>query len=456
MTGKQVDVAVLGGGPAGYVGAIRAAQLGFKVALIEAEAIGGICLNWGCIPSKSLMHAAKRLGQVRKASELGIAGVDSDKIKPDWPAMLKKSDANVKKLTGGVGQLLKRNGVEVIRGYGRVVDKQHLQVNDIVLEFNHLILATGTEYVLPDWAQGVDSILTPKAIFALPEMPTDLLIVGAGVVGVEMATLFADLGTTVTVVEKQSTFMPYLDGDLRQALERSLKKRKVRLMTGQAAVGYDKGSVILSDDTALQASTVLWATRRKASTEAFQPLIDAGLEMEGGYIKTDALSRSTLAHVYAAGDNNGRFMLAHVAAREGQTAAEAIFGKAREMLYDFMPYNLYGNPEIASVGLTEKQAEAKGFIVKTGKFPFSANGKALIEGDTEGFVKVVYDAKYGEILGVHMAAPNATDLIGEAALLMQSEATVWDLAATVHPHPTLSETLMEAAFKGLERPVHML
>lgn len=456
MTEQNVDVAVLGGGPAGYVGAIRAAQLGFKVALIEGEALGGICLNWGCIPSKSLMHAAKILNQVRGASGLGIAGIDPAAIQPDWPAMLKKADANVAKLTGGVGQLLKRNGVEVIQGWGQVLDKQHIEVGDRSIAFHHLILATGTEYVLPDFARDDPSILTPKELFRLPELPKEVVIVGAGVVGVELATLLADLGAAVTLVEKQSTLMPYLDDDLRQAVERALKKRKVRLRTGQAVTGWQEGKILLADGAEIQTQTVIWATRRQARVDAIQPLIDAGLQLKNGYIVTDALSRTTLAHVYAAGDANGRFMLAHVAAREGQTAAEAIHGKATEILYDFMPYNLYGSPEIASVGLTERQAEAKGFIVKSGKFPFTANGKALIEGDTDGFVKVVYDVQYGEILGVHIAAPNATDLIGEAALLMQSEATVWDLAGTVHPHPTLSETLMEAAFKGLDRPVHML
>lgn len=459
MSEHKFDIVILGAGPGGYVAALRAAQLDLKTAIIEKDAVGGMCLNWGCIPSKTLMASADLYQKIQDAKRFGLTGVNFKDVTPDWDAMNKRAKRVVGRLTKGVQTLLDRNGVTTIMGEGVITDLGKIKVNDDIIEYDNLVIATGSRYPIPDFAKDADNFYTPRTIYQMDDLPKSMTIIGAGVVGIEFALLFSNLGVNVEIVEKSKHFMPYMDDDLIKMMEQTLRRNKVKLHLNAEAVDVsDNGLTIEKDgETETIASDIyLSAVTRQANLSGLDYLLERGLELRRGYIRTDLRCRTTLANVYAVGDVNGRFMLAHVASKEGTTAVETIAGEGRDLVYDLMPYNLYATPEFASVGLTEKQAEAKGFIVETGKFPLTANGKALAENHTEGFIKVVYDKKYGEILGVHIAAYNATDLIGEAVMSMQVESTVWDVAASVHPHPTLSETFMEAAFKGVDRPIHIL
>jgi dihydrolipoamide dehydrogenase len=460
MSDTTFDIIIVGGGPGGYVAALRAAQGGLKVALVERENIGGMCLNWGCIPSKSIQAGSDLLDKVKKASEYGLTGVDFKTIKPDWKAMLKRADDVVNRLTRGVKTLLDKNGVVTISGEAQVLSRTEVKVDKTSYTCSDLILATGSSYPIPDWVSAKKNLLNPKTVYHIDALPKKMVVIGAGVVGVEFAMLFSTLGVEVELVEQTTDLMPYMDKDLIQTLNLTLKKSRIKLHLGWKATELSsKGLTIAKEtDTAtLTADYFLLATRRKPNLDGLKTLLDEGMETDkNGYVRTDLRARTTLPHIYAVGDLNGRFMLAHVASAEGTCAVETILGKGRDLVYDMMPYNLYGKMEFASVGLTQNEAEKRGFLVATGKFPFAANGKALAEGNADGFVKVVYEKQLGEILGVHIAAPNATDLISESVMAMQVESTVWDVASSVHPHPTLSEAFLEATFKGMEQPLHTL
>jgi len=455
---SKYDVLVLGGGPGGYVAALRASAGGLRTALVEMETVGGMCLNWGCIPSKALIQSAKNLNVVRNASAWGIRGIKGSEARPDWQAMLKRSHKIVKKLTRGVEFLLKNNGVDLYSGFGRVLDRQRLQVNDKELKYEHLIIATGSGYELPAGPDAGPGIYSPKTIYGMEELPETLLIAGAGNVGVEFALLFAGLDVKVTLVEKGVQMMSYLDEDVAQELSGMLKRSGVTVLH-ETECHIDKEGIILKDrngrETVPETDVLLWTPARKANMKGLETLQAEGLGMtREGYIESDEHCRTNLNKVYAVGDVNGRVMLAHTASREGSTAVEHILGRGKALNYELIPFNLYASTEIASVGLTEAQAGEEKYDYSSGKFNFSANGKALAEDSSRGFVKVIYEKKYGEILGVHIVSENATDLISEAVLAMQGEATIWDLAMTTHPHPTLSEAILEAAFKGLDEPLH--
>ena len=288
-----------------------------------------------------------------------------------------------------------------------------------------------------------------------------MIITGAGVIGVEFAMLFSSLGVNVEIIEYSDAIMPYMDDDLIRALKQTLRKNKVKLHLGYKATKYSADGIEIenlsnNEKKLLKADVYLSALSRQGNLEGLDALIDDGMELHKGYIKTDLRGRTSLPHIYAVGDINGRMMLAHVASVEGTTAVDTILNKGKDLVYDMMPYNLYGKLELASVGLTEKEALERGFLTATGKFSLSANGKALAEATADGFVKVVYEKQYGELLGIHIAADNATDLIGESVMAMQLESTVWDAAAAVHPHPTMSEAFLEAVFKGIDKPLHTL
>jgi dihydrolipoamide dehydrogenase len=455
---KKFDIVILGGGPGGYVAALKAAQMKNSVALIEKESIGGMCLNWGCIPSKALLKSAKVYDSVLKSKEFGIDGVENEKISVNWKNMKDRAFKVVDKLTNGVKFLLEKNGVQIFKGTGNVIDRNTILVNDEKIEFDNLIIATGSSYSAIG-GDDANKIFTPKSIYSIEKLPKSIAIIGGGIIGVEFAYLFASFGVNVMLFEKKKHIIPFMDDDVITYTERMLKKKKVKLFLESKVIEFKDSELIFESKGEIKKEKpeiVISVTTRKASLNGVEYLADNGLKVIDGYIKTDLRSRTTLQNVYAVGDVNGLWMLAHVASVEGITAVETINGKGSDLAYDMMPVCIYSNPEISCVGLTERGALERGFLVEVGKFPLSANGKALAEGSSDGFVKVISDKKYGEILGVHIVADDATDLIGESVLAMQLEGTLYDVAAAVHPHPTLAETFLEASLKGMGTPLHTL
>jgi dihydrolipoamide dehydrogenase len=457
---KQFDIVIIGAGPGGYVAAIKARQMGAKVALIEKQDIGGVCLNWGCIPTKALLKSAKVYRQFMHAEEYGIKVKDKSAILIDWPAMLKRKDGIVKRLTGGIKTLLDRNGVETIKGYAEVIDAHHVLVNGETIETKDLIIATGASPVIPpiegvkeSYERGI--IVTSKGILALDAVPNRLVIIGGGVIGIEFATLFAALGTEVTIIEKADNILLAIDDEVRNAYLKILAREKVKIYTKAEVKSVNNNVVMYQLDGELQqiqADKILMSVGTKPNLNGLEKL---NLETTRLGVVTNDKMETSIKHVYAIGDVNGKFMLAHVASAEGIIAVENIMGKESDLDYKRIPACVYGFPEIASVGITEKEAKEKGIKYKTSKFPLSANGKALAEGESEGFIKIIVDKQYGEVIGMHILAVNATDMIAEAVTTMELEGTVYELAKAIHPHPTLSEIVMEAAHGAIDRAIHI-
>ena len=451
-------IAILGGGPGGYVAAIKAAQLGAETVLIEKSEVGGVCLNEGCIPTKTLLKSAKMYQDILNSASYGIKLGNKHEISLDWPTMLKRKDTVVGQLTSGVKGLLEKNGVEVVSGYGEVLDSFTIRVDGRTIAAEHLIIATGSRPNIPpipglenSMAEGhsVDS----TGALNLPEIPGELVIVGGGVVGIEFAALFNALGSKVTVLEKFSV-LGGLDQDLRQYMLRILRKKGVEIYEGAEIERFAGAEVFAQVEGArrqFQADKIIVSLGRRPNIEAVQSL---GLELEGLGIRTDLRLETSIPGVYAVGDVNGKQMLAHVASAEGIVAVENILGGNAAINYDKVPAGIYSFPEVAVVGLTEEEAARRGHQLKIGTFPLAANGKALADGEAEGFVKIVADDKYGEVLGVHIIAAQATDLISEAVATLELEGTIHDLAGAIHPHPTSSEIIMEAAQATIDQAIH--
>jgi dihydrolipoamide dehydrogenase len=457
---KKYDIIIIGAGPGGYVAAIKAAQLGAKVALIEKEALGGVCLNIGCIPTKALIQRAKIFRNIINSEKYGIS-LDKKSLKADWPAIVKRKDEIVKRLTGGVGMLLSRNGVEVIKGEAKVLDPNHVEVNGEILEAKNLILATGASPIVPPIpgvkeAYEAGIIVTSKELLSLENLPEKLVIIGGGVIGVEFATIFGTFGTQVTIIEKLDRILMNVDDDARNLILKILKRNNIEIITeatvtavNESEVSYEKDGKTIS----VSAQKILMSVGMRPNTKAFEHL---NLSTERGAIITNERLQTSIPNVYAIGDLNGKMMLAHVASHEGIVAVENIMGKNSTVDYSKMPSGIYGFPEIAMVGLTETQAQEQGYDYQVGRFPFSALGKALADGETDGFVKIIADKKYGEIIGVHIVAENAMEMISEGSITMELEGTTSEISNTVHPHPSLSEAFMEAAMAALNKPIHTL
>lgn len=453
-------IAILGGGPGGYVAAIKAAHLGAKTVLIEGGEVGGVCLNEGCIPTKTLLKSAKVYQDILNSENYGIRVSKEGAVTIDWAAMLGRKDKVVAQLTGGVKQLLKRNGVDVIKGYGEVRDPHTIVVNGQTVTAENLIIATGSRPNLPPIPGLEESLaaglaVTSTGALEFLEIPQELVIVGGGVVGIEFAALFNALGSQVTVLEKFSV-LASLDSDLREYMQRTLGKKGVQILEGVEVERFEGATVLArvnGETKAFQGDKVIVSLGRKPNVEAVKVL---GLAMEGPAIRTNERLETSLKGVYAIGDVNGKQMLAHVASAEGIVAVENILGGQSTIDYDKVPAAIYSFPEVAVVGLTEEEAKRRGHKLKIGNFPLAANGKALAEGEAEGFVKIVADEQYGEVLGVHIIAAQATDLISEAVATLQLEGTVYDLAQAIHPHPTSSEIIMEAAHATIDQAIHFM
>lgn len=455
---KKYDVIILGGGPGGYVAAIKAGQNNLKVALIEKEVVGGVCLNHGCIPTKTLLKNAKVYKTLTHASDYGVT-IDGS-IGYDWSKMMKRKNIVVKKLTMGVAGLLKKNGVDVYSGLGTVVAKDKVEVNGETLTCKHLILATGASPIVPP-IDGLKEAYekgfarTSKELLQIDHVPKNLVIIGGGVIGVEFATIFSSLGTKVTIIEKLDGILPMIDDDIRTAYTKILKREGIDIFANAEVKAVKGKKVVYSlegKDVEVVADSILVSVGMRANTKGLEAL---DLKMEKGAIVTDDKLRTNIENVYAIGDVNGKYMLAHVASHEGITVIENLLGKDKQMNYSRMPNAVYGSPEIASVGMTEKELKEKGIKYRASSFPLMASGKALADNEKDGFIKLLVSEQYKEILGAHILSYNASDLIAELGVTMELEGTAYEIANTVHAHPTLSEIIMEAAHGAIDKPIHM-
>ena len=460
------DIIVIGSGPGGYVTAIRAAQLGFKTAIIEKENLGGICLNWGCIPTKALLKSAHVFKYLQKAEDYGLNKVENPGF--DFSKVIQRSRGVATKMSGGIAFLMKKNKIDVIMGTAKVQKGKKVSVTDKdgkATEYsgNHIIIATGARSrELPNLPQDGVKVIGYRQALNLPEQPKSMIVVGSGAIGIEFADFYNTMGTKVTVVEFMPTILPVEDEDSSKHVEKSLKKAGIEIMTNasvesldtsgngvKATVKTDKGNVVLEADIVLSAVGI-------ASNIEGQGFEEVGIQTDKGKVLVNEWYETSVPGYYAIGDILPTQALAHVASAEGITCVEKIKGLHVEKIdYGNIPGCTYCHPEVASVGLTEKQAKEKGYELKVGKFPFSASGKATANGDTDGFIKLIFDAKYGELLGGHMVVDGVTDMIAELVVARRLETTGHEMIKSVHPHPTLSESIMEAAAAAYGEVIHI-
>ena len=465
MASKQYNVAVIGAGPGGYVAAIRAAQLGASVAIVEKQYMGGTCLNVGCIPSKAMLHVAETLYNIEAFEELGIHLSNPPTF--DMAKAMAFKDKVVKRMTSGVGSLMKANNIDVFDGLG-TVDASHtvtVKKNDGTSEkfgADKIILATGSEPLMPPFP-GIDGkrVMNSDTCWALTKKPESLICVGGGIIGFELACMFNALGTKVTVVEMLPNVLAPLDDEVRKLLVRTLSKRGIEIVTGakvESIADEDKlKRVIASTEKGEQTFTgeyVLMAVSRRPNTSGLEKLMEQGLDNERGRVRVNEKMETNLPGIYAIGDLVHGAGLAHVASMEGEVASDNAMGHEASMDYNVVPNPIYTFPEVAFVGLTEAQAREKYPEAKVERFPWAAIGKAVAMGETEGFTKVI-TGKYGEILGAHIIGPDATNLVSEFSVAMRGELTTDEIIETIHPHPTLSEGLREAVLAVEGRPVHI-
>ena len=455
------DVAIIGGGPGGYVAAIRAAQLGLKTALIEKDRVGGVCLNWGCIPSKALLYNAEIVRLFRRSQEFGIS---HDNLRVDFAAAIDRSRQVVDRMVSGVEFLLQKNKVDVIKGAGILKSRSEVAVEPegrVVEAANVIIASGGFSRLLPGVQIDGRTVITSREALEAREVPESVAIVGGGPVGVEFAYVYSSYGARVTIIEMLDHLLPQEDEDVSRQLERSFKQQGIGYMTRTAVkelrVVDGKAQLAVSNDGRDQevtADKALIAIGFGGNSDSLG-LETAGVATERGFVQVDDRMKTNVDGVYAIGDVTGKLMLAHVASDQGVIAVEGIAGLSpAKPDYTKMPRCTYCQPQVASCGLTEAQARERGYQVKTGRFPFRANGKAMASADLDGFVKFVVEADYGEVLGVHIVGPEATDLIAEAALALGMESTVADVSRTVHAHPTLSEAVKEAALAAEGKGIH--
>ena len=462
---SKFDIIVLGSGPGGYVTAIRASQLGFKTAIIEKESLGGVCLNWGCIPTKALLKSAQVFEYLKHADDYGLTIESYDK---DFDAVVNRSRNVAGTMSKGVQFLMKKNKIEVIMGYGTLKAGKKVAVSsedgtETVYEADHIIIATGARArELPSLPQDGKKVIGYREAMTLPKQPKKLIVVGSGAIGVEFAYFYNAMGTNVTLVEYMPRIVPVEDEEISKQMERSFTKSGIKVMTSaevtkldtsgkgvKATVKTDKGEEVLSADIVLSAVGI------KTNIENIG-LEELGIATDRDKIIVNDFYQTNLPGYYAIGDVTSGQALAHVASAEGILCVEKIAGQHVEPIdYNNVPGCTYCFPEVASVGYTEEQAKEKGFEIKVGKFPFTASGKAQTGGHTDGFVKVIFDAKYGEWLGCHMIGAGVTDMIAEAVVGRKLETTGHEILKAVHPHPTMSEAVMEAVAAAYDEVIHI-
>ena len=459
------DVIVVGSGPGGYVTAIRASQLGLKTAVVEKENLGGVCLNWGCIPTKALLKSAQVFEYVKHAADFGIKVSKYDK---DFNAVVNRSRDVANGMSGGVQFLMKKNKITVLNGFGTVQSGKKVAVTDengkeSIYAASHIIIATGARSrELPSLPQDGEKIIGYRQAMTLEKQPKKLVVVGSGAIGIEFAYFYNSMGTEVTVVEYLPNIVPLEDEEVSKQLERTFKKSGIKIMTNSEVTSVDTSgsgcNVTVKSkkgEEVLQADLVLSAVGIAPNVEGIG-LEDVGIATDRGRVIVNDYYQTTVPGYYAIGDIVEGPALAHVASAEGILCVEKIAGHDVEPLdYGNIPGCTYCFPEVASVGMTEKAAKAAGYELKVGKFPFSASGKASASGHKDGFIKVIFDSKYGELLGVHMIGSNVTEMIAEAVLARKLETTGHEILKAVHPHPTLSEAFMEATAAAYDEVIHL-
>ncbi|MEM7343861.1 MAG: dihydrolipoyl dehydrogenase [Chloroflexota bacterium] len=457
---SNYDTIVIGGGPGGYVAAIKASQLGHKTAVVEKEHLGGICLNWGCIPTKSLLRNAEVVNLLQDGR---IFGFSFDNLTIDYSMAHKRSRQVSSRLVKGVSFLMKKNQIDVIEGLGQLKNRNEVVVDGTTYQAKNIIIATGARArPIPGVEIDGEQLLTYHQALQLTEAPASMVIVGAGAIGMEFAHVFRSYGSEVTVVEMLPRVLPLEDVEVSKEVEKQFQRANVSIKTNTRveSIEQDATGVTLTvsqdgNSEQLKAEKALIAIGVMPNSENLG-LESVGVQTERGFIQVDDTMQTNVPGIYAIGDVTGKLALAHVASAQGLVAAAAAAGQETHPLdYTKMPRCTYTHPEVASVGLTEAEAEAQGYAVKTGKFPFQPNGKALGLGDNQGFVKIVAEEKYNEVLGVHMVGPHVTELLAGPTGMIKLESTLEELAHTVHPHPTLSEAVMEAAHVALGQAVHV-
>ena len=457
----EYDVVVLGSGPGGYVAAIRAGQLGMKTAIVERDNLGGICLNWGCIPSKALLRNAEVLSLIQHSEEFGIT---VDGVKADFSRAIDRSRRVVDRLTRGVGTLLRRNGVEHISGTGVLSDANTVVVDgDKALTANNVIIATGArQRHIPALPIDGETVITSREALELRRAPSKAVIIGGGATGCEFAYMWRAYGADVTIVELLPRIVPNGDEEVSAQLERSFRRQGIQVSADAQVQGIavNNGTASVSilskgESTVLDADIVLVAVGVEGNTDGIG-LDTAGVEVDRSFIPIDDMMNTNVNGIYAIGDVTGKMLLAHVASAQGVTAIEHIAGLNPQPLdYTQIPSAIYCRPQVASFGMTEEQAREGGYSVKVGKFPLAASGKALAMNETEGMVKLIVDAEIGEVLGAHMIGAEVTELLGEIGMTRLLEATTTELGWLVHPHPTISEALKEAALAAEGEAIHI-
>jgi len=460
------DLIVVGSGPGGYVAAIRAAQLGLNVGVVEKENLGGICLNWGCIPTKSLLKSAQALEYAIHAADYGVS--ISGEIKPDFTAMVKRSRGVAEGMSKGIQFLFTKNKIEVLNGFGRLIDKNTVEVTDetgkrSLHPAKNIILATGARSrELPNLEQDGEKIIGYREAMTLPKQPKSMVVVGSGAIGSEFAYFYQSIGTDVTLVEYLPNVVPNEDEEVSKTLERSFKKMKMKVLTNASVESVDTSGKLCKvtvktkkREEIIEAEIVLSAVGIAPNIENIG-LEDLGIVIEKGKVKVNEFCQTNIDTVYAIGDIIAGPALAHVASAEGILCVEKIAGLHPHPIdYSTIPGCTYTNPEVSSVGMTEQKAREAGHDIKVGKFPFSASGKASASGQKEGFVKLIFDAKYGELLGAHMIGGNVTEMIAELVVAKKLEITGHELIKSIHPHPTMSEAIMEAAAAAYDEVIHL-
>jgi len=450
-----MKIVIIGGGPGGYSAAIRAAQLGAEVTLIEKNSIGGVCLNEGCIPTKALLNSAGKFSELKELDKIGI-DINSD-ASLNWDTVLDNKNEIVKLIVGSISTLLKLNSVRVIEGVAEIYDENKILVKskddrDEKIEYDKLIISTGSSPIIPN-IPGIDSsrIITSSEALSLKEIPKKLTIIGGGVIGIEFAEIFQSIGAKVTIIEMLPNILDQFDKDISDIIKKRLMKKGVDFNLGCKVTNFKSESEGISvvyekdgSDSIIESELVLLSIGRKPNTN------DLGLEKiniqtERGFIKIDDSMKTSNKSIYAVGDCTGKNMLAHVAAEQGIAAVENIFDIGTRINYDCIPAGIFCSPEVASVGLTEKEATKREIDFKLSRFPLFANGKTLIDGGADGIIKIVADSEYNQILGAQIVGPRATEIISEFALAISMEATAEQIISTVHPHPTISESIKEAA-----------
>ena len=457
---SKYDVIVLGSGPGGYVTAIRASQLGFKTAVVEKESLGGVCLNWGCIPTKALLKSAQVFEYLKHAEDYGL---NVKEASHDFDAVVKRSRGVAAGMSNGVKFLMKKNKIDVLEGYGKLKPSKKVDVDGKEYSADHIIIATGARSrELPSLPQDGKKVIGYRQAMTLAKQPKKMIVVGSGAIGVEFAYFYNSMGTEVTIVEYMPKIVPVEDDEVSKQLERSFKKSGIKIMTSAEVTSVDtsgkgvKATVkTKKGEEILEADIVLSAVGIKSNIENIG-LEDVGIVVDRDKILVNDYYQTNIPGYYAIGDVTPGQALAHVASAEGILCVEKIAGMHVEALdYGNIPGCTYCSPEVASVGLTEAQAKEQGVNIKVGKFPFSASGKASAGGNKDGFVKVIFDAKYGEWLGCHMIGAGVTDMIAEAVLGRKLETTGHEVLKAVHPHPTMSEAVMEAVADAYDEVIHL-